>query len=68
MMANFACPLGAVRVVVATKGAQPGLFCALLRSGFLPVWFLQRAEGFKLLKQAHSNPELAPAQLGCVHK
>lgn len=49
-----------------SPGGGQGLPCALLLSGFLPVRFLQGAEGFELLKLAQSNPELAPAQRGCV--
>ena len=51
-----------------SPGRGEGLPCALLLSGLLLVQFLQRAEGFELLKPAQSNPELVPAQLGCVHK
>lgn len=35
--------------------------------GFFLLQFLQRAEGFELLKPAQLNPELAPAQL-CMEK
>lgn len=35
----------------------------MLLWGFLPLQFLQRIEGFKLLKPAQSNPEFAAAQL-----